>query len=47
MNITLKDGAVLSYDAPKSTFEIAKDISEGYIRNWNTQPRLWLLILYL
>ena len=24
----------------------ARDVSEGYIRNWNTQPRLWLLILY-
>ena len=33
MNITLKDGAVLSYDAPKSAFEIAKDISEGLARN--------------
>ena len=33
MNITLKDGAILSYDAPKTAFEIAKDISEGLARN--------------
>jgi len=32
MIITLKDGSTKSYDAPKSVYEIAQDISEGLAR---------------
>ncbi len=32
MKITLKDGSVREYDAPKSVYEIAADISEGLAR---------------
>ncbi len=32
MRITLKDGAVKEYDAPKSVYDIALDISEGLAR---------------
>ncbi|MCI5481750.1 MAG: threonine--tRNA ligase [Lachnospiraceae bacterium] len=32
MIITLKDGSIKSYDAPKSVYEIAQDISEGLAR---------------
>ncbi len=32
MNITLKDGSILSYDEPKRAIDIAKDISEGLAR---------------
>lgn len=33
MNITLKDGSVLSFDAPVTAIEVAKSISEGLARN--------------
>ena len=33
MNITLKDGSVLSFDAPVTAMEVAKNISEGLARN--------------
>lgn len=32
MNITLKDGSVMSYDAPVSVLDVAKEISEGLAR---------------
>lgn len=33
MNISLKDGSVLSFDAPVTAMDIAKSISEGLARN--------------
>ncbi len=33
MNVTLKDGSVMTYDAPVRAYDVAKDISQGLARN--------------